>query len=220
MSQGARPPFEHGARAVIRAARAADWPAIRELCCRTGDGGDPVARARWPFFAELWIGPYQRLRPGWTSVAETPAGLAGYLTGCPDTPAFERARAFRITLALLAAVALGRYGWTVDTRRFVRQAVGLARPADAAFPPALAATLRRDYPAHLHMNVAAEARGRGIGGALLEAHLDALRAHGVPGVHLFCGPAPLDFYARHGFALLGRLELADGFRVHACARAV
>jgi GNAT superfamily N-acetyltransferase len=205
---------------VIRVARAADWPAIRELCCRTGDGGSPVAPGRWPFFAELWIGPYQRLLPGWTHVAETPAELAGYLTGCPDTRAFEQARAFRVTLALLARVALGRYGWTVDTRRFVRQAFGLARPAEAAFPPALVETLRRDYPAHLHMNVAAGARGRGIGGALLEAYLDALRERGVPGVHLFCGAGPLGFYGRHGFAVLGRLELADGFRVHACARLV
>jgi hypothetical protein len=205
---------------VVRVARAADWPGIRELCCLTGEAGGPIAGVRWPFFAELWIGPYQRLVPAWTYVADAPDALAGYLTGCPDTAAFERARAFWHTLPLLARVAAGRYGRTVDTRRFVRRAFGLARPAESAFPAELSTTLRRRYPAHLHMNVAAGLRGRGIGGALLEGYLDALRADGIPGVHLFCGPGPVDFYGRHGFAVLGRLELADGFRVHACARLV
>lgn len=203
---------------MVRPARAADWPAVRDLCCLTGEAGSPIAPARWPFFAELWIGPYQRLVPEWTSVAEVGDGLAGYLTGCPDTAAFERARALRVTLPLLARVAAGRFGRTVDTRRFVRRTFGLARPAEAAFAPELSATLHRRFPAHLHMNVAAGLRGRGIGGELLDGYLHALRGRGIPGVHLFCGPGPLAFYARHGFAVLGRLALADGFRVHACAR--
>ena len=154
--------------------------------------------------------------PDWTFVAETADRLVGYLTGCPDTAAFERARALRVTLPLLARVAAGRYAWTEDTRRFVRRAFGLARLPEDRFPP----RLRADYPAHLHMNVAAGFRGRGIGAGLLTRYLEALREHGVSGVHLFCGPGPLRFYQRHGFAEVGHLDLQGGLRVFALTRGV
>ncbi len=155
---------------MVRAAHPGDWIAIRRLCCQTGDGGNPIEPRRWAFFAEVWIGAYERLAPGWALVAEEGGGLVGYLTGCPDSAAFERARAFRITLPLLARVAAGRYGWTVNTRRFVRRAFGLAHAVEERFPPDLLATLSARYPAHLHMNVAAGSRGRGLGTALVERY--------------------------------------------------
>jgi len=81
-----------GASVLVRAAKSpADWQAVRSLCCRTGNGGDPIDPTRWPLFAELWIGPYQRLVPEWTYVAEMDGRMVGYLTGCPDTAAFRRA---------------------------------------------------------------------------------------------------------------------------------
>jgi GNAT superfamily N-acetyltransferase len=151
-------------------------------------------------------------------VAEEAGRLAGYLTGCPDTAAFERARAFRITLPLLARVATGRYGWTVDTRRFVRRAFGLARAAEERFSAGLRATLPARYPAHLHMNVAAGFRGRGLGTALVEQYVRDLREAHTPGVHLFCGAGPLGFYRRQGFDELASVELRDGFRLYALGR--
>ena len=61
---------EASAPVLVRAAGSpADWQAVRSLCCRTGNGGDPIDPARWPLFADLWIGPYQRLVPEWTYVA-------------------------------------------------------------------------------------------------------------------------------------------------------
>jgi hypothetical protein len=39
------------------------------------------------------------------------------------------------------------------------------------------------YPAHLHVNLLPEARGRGVGHALLVRYRDALIARGAPGVH-------------------------------------
>ena len=98
---------------LVRVARtAADWQAVRTLCCQTGNGGDPIDPARWPLFGDLWIGPYQRLVPEWTYVAEAEDRIVGYLTGCPDTAALRRARRFRVTLPLLVGIACGRYGWT------------------------------------------------------------------------------------------------------------
>jgi hypothetical protein len=193
----------------------ADWAAIRALCCLTGAGGDPVEHARWPFFAEVWIGPYQHLRPAWTYVAERDGLVVGYLTGCPDTPAFVRVRRLRVTLPLLARVLGGRYGRTVDTRRFVRQALGLARPPEARVPADVRRRLPAEYPAHLHMNVAAGARRVGVGASLLRQYLADLTARQVAGVHLFCGPDPVPFYRRAGFTELAVVEPRPGVRVFA-----
>jgi GNAT superfamily N-acetyltransferase len=209
---------EPGAAVPIRVARTpADWQAIRSLCCRTGNGGDPIDPARWPLFAELWIGPYQRLVPEWTYVAEAGSRVVGYLTGCPDTAAFRRARRLRATLPLLGAIACGRYTWNADARR----TVGLALRLRSGTESRLATRIRgfiRTHPAHLHMNVEAEYRRRGIGAALVERYARDLAAAGVPGIHLFCGAAPRAFYARHGFADLAALEISPGRWVYTLGR--
>ena len=210
---------EPGAPARVRVARApADWETVRSLCCRTGNGGDPIDPARCPLFADLWIGPYQRLVPKWTYVAEVDGRVVGYLTGCPDTAAFRRARRFRVTLPLLVGIASGRYAWNSDARRTVRLALRLHRGVESRLAPELPAGFAETYPAHLHMNVEAEHRRRSIGPALIERYARDLGAAGVPGIHLFCGAAPRPFYLRNGFADLASLEISPGRWVHTLGR--
>ena len=74
------------------------------------------------------------------------------------------------------------------------------------------------YPAHLHMNVDAEYRRRGIGAVLIERYARELGAARVPGVHLFCGAEPRPFYARNGFTELAALELRGGRWVYVMGR--
>jgi GNAT superfamily N-acetyltransferase len=200
------------------ATTAADWAAVRSLCCRTGNGGNPIDPARWPLFAELWVGPYQRLAPDWTYVAEVAGRVVGYLTGCPDTAAFRRARRFRVTLRLLVLIACRRYPWNVDARRTVALALRLRRGVEARVAPALPAELPRTHPAHLHMNVEADHRSRGIGAQLIERYAGDLARAGVAGIHLFCGAGPRAFYARHGFTELAAQELAPGRWVYTLGR--
>ena len=203
----------------IRVARtAADWEAVRTLCCRTGNLGNPIDPARWPLFAELWIGPYQRLAPEWTYVAETEGQIVGYLTGCPDSAAFQHARRFRVTLRLLICIASGRYGWTVDARRTVRLALRLTRGVESHLAPRLPAAFAETYPAHLHMNVEAEYRRRGIGAVLIQRYARDLGAARVPGIHLFCGSEARPFYARNSFADLASLEVSPGRWVYVMGR--
>lgn len=208
-----------GAAAVIRLARTpADWEAVRSLCCRTGDGGDPIEPTRWPLFAELWIGPYQRLVPEWTYVAEAAGRIVGYLTGCPDTAAFRRALRFRVTLRLLAAIACGRYAWNADARRTVGRAVRLRGGTESRLATGMLGAFIRSHPAHLHMNVEADYRRRGIGAALVERFAQDLRAAGIPGIHLSCGAAPRAFYTRHGFSDLAAREVSPGRWVYTLGR--
>jgi GNAT superfamily N-acetyltransferase len=207
------------APALVRvAATTADWQAVRSLCCRSGDGGNPIDPLRWPLFAELWVGPYERLAPGSTYVAEIEGRIVGYLTGCPDTATFRRRRRFRVTLPLLIGIALHRYAWTQDARRLVRLSLRQSRGVEARLAPALPATFDRDYPAHLHMNVEAEWRSRHIGAALIERFTRDLEAARIPGVHLFCGDAPRAFYLRNGFEELAALQVGPARAVYTLGR--
>jgi GNAT superfamily N-acetyltransferase len=66
------------------------------------------------------------------------------------------------------------------------------------------------YPAHLHINLAAEARGLGIGSALIDAFVADVRGAGLPGVHLVTGRHSRNrsFYARNGFEEIAGLDWA------------
>ncbi|WP_103679213.1 GNAT family N-acetyltransferase [Alkalispirochaeta sphaeroplastigenens] len=59
-----------------------------------------------------------------------------------------------------------------------------------------------EYPAHLHINLAAESRGKGLGGRLIEALEGALRTTGEAwGLHLVTseGARNAGFYRKNGF---------------------
>jgi GNAT superfamily N-acetyltransferase len=69
----------------------------------------------------------------------------------------------------------------------------------AAFGP-----LCDTYPAHLHINVAAEARSKGVGAALIEAFAAQVAQAKLPGLHLVTDKAARNvrFYEQNGFAVL------------------
>jgi GNAT superfamily N-acetyltransferase len=73
------------------------------------------------------------------------------------------------------------------------------------------AQLCRDYPAHLHINLAAPFRSRGIGAQLIEAFAAHARAAGAPGMHVVTGKGMrnVGFYLRHGFVALGEARWND-----------
>ena len=64
-----------------------------------------------------------------------------------------------------------------------------------------------EYPAELHINLAEAARGLGLGRKLLQACLDQMTEHGIPGIHLkttTMNAAAIKLYEKLGFELLGR----------------
>ncbi len=60
----------------------------------------------------------------------------------------------------------------------------------------------RRFPAHLHVNLSAQYRSRGLGSRLLEAFCAHATARGAPGVHVVTGQGMrnVGFYTRNGFA--------------------
>ncbi len=182
-----------------------EWRAIYDLCCRTGNNGQPVSADRWPLFGRLWVEPYEKIFPQWTYVAEAGGVVIGYLTGCPDSRAFARAKLWRLALPLVIEIVRGRYSRNRDARRLVRQLFHIEKSPERIFPQELRRMLRRDYPAHLHMNIGADWRRQGVGTKLIEKYLGDLRRVGIPGVHLYCGADPVEFYLRCGFKELGKV---------------
>ena len=178
------------------------WTAVAELCCRTGNDGAPIPAERWPLFERIWIEPYRLLSPQWSYVALADQRVVGYLTGCPDTLRFARNSFVRCALPLLAQIVFGRYRGDPYGKRFARQTLWLETSAVRSFPRPIRRRLLRQFPAHLHMNVDADFRRGGIGTRLVERYVEDLRQRRVGGVHLFCGAAPVPFYAGLGFSEL------------------
>jgi GNAT superfamily N-acetyltransferase len=64
------------------------------------------------------------------------------------------------------------------------------------------AALTRNFPAHLHINLDARARGQSIGAHLVEDVCDRLAREGVRGIHVVTGrdQRNVSFYTRLGFS--------------------
>ncbi|MFV0368029.1 MAG: GNAT family N-acetyltransferase [Hyphomicrobiaceae bacterium] len=65
----------------------------------------------------------------------------------------------------------------------------------------LLADLTRRFPAHLHINLRHDLRGRGYGAVLIERFVEDVRDAGLPGVHVVTGAGlrNVGFYKRNGF---------------------
>lgn len=197
-----------------------DWNFVRRVCCLTGNSGSPIEVSRWPFFGEQWVGPYERLRPEWTTLAVSSDERLGYLTGCPDSGAFIREKRWLFDLPLYLKASFGLYAPNGDRTRFeARFRAGFnPRSADLGpedrFPAEATRAVLAEYPAHLHMNLTEAARGKGVGRALVDRYRADLTAVGVRGIHLYCSERPRPFYERVGFRELDRIEFRPGVVVY------
>jgi ribosomal protein S18 acetylase RimI-like enzyme len=182
----------------IEPARLHDLPGAYRVCLRTGDAGeDATGQLRDPdLLGHVYVGPYITRGVGTQLVAVDGQGVAGYLLSADDTLAHEAWAEAEWWPALRA-----RYepltGDSMDA-----ELIGLIHSPERT-PGAVAA----DYPAHLHIDLLAHARGRGLGRVLIERLLADLRARGVPGVHLGVDGTNtngIGFYEHLGFREVAR----------------
>ncbi len=73
----------------------------------------------------------------------------------------------------------------------------------------------RDYPAHLHVNVAEWYRNRGLGTALVGRFVEWAKLHSIRGIHLVTSSAArsIPFYQRSGFIQLRTFPWNSGISV-------
>ena len=64
------------------------------------------------------------------------------------------------------------------------------------------------YPAHLHINLRADLRGKGLGSRLIESFIADAAAAGCPGVHIVTGAnlRNVGFYLQNGFGEVKRFD--------------
>lgn len=73
-------------------------------------------------------------------------------------------------------------------------------------------TILDDYPAHLHINLTKDARGKGVGSELIKALEKKLLDFSIYGIHLGVmeeNRAAVGFYKKNGFKLLKKKNLGD-----------
>jgi len=186
---------------LVRPYEPGDRVAVLRIAADTAFFGEPVEAFLEDrrLLAEAFCAYYTDIEPEHAWVACADGQVVGYLLGSLDTRA-QRRRWRQKVLARVAWRALrGHYRLGKLTARYVSaHAQGLVR---GEFPHVDLAT----YPAHLHINVEAPWRGRGLGRRLIEAFLAQARAAGVVGVHLETtsqNVAACRLYERLGFRLL------------------
>lgn len=62
--------------------------------------------------------------------------------------------------------------------------------------------IRKNYPAHLHIDILPEGQRQGLGTSLMDTLIAHLKGRGVKGVHLGCGASNqkgVNFYRKYGF---------------------
>jgi ribosomal protein S18 acetylase RimI-like enzyme len=160
---------------TIRPATPHDLPGLYRVCLETGDSGrDATALYRNPdLLGHVYVGPYVVGQPTLAFVAADAGGIAGYVLGAGDTRAFEEWE---------------EDNWWPSLRDQYPLITGNTRDAATIrlfhSPPSAPEGVVADYPAHLHIDLLERVRGQGLGRALVERLLAALREAGSPGVHL------------------------------------
>lgn len=205
---------------TIRPYGAADRAAVRHICFVTGFAGSPVDY-QWSdeeSFADMFSGYYTDREPESAFVAEVDGRVRGYLLGCRDSAKAWSPVAPAVRHALRRGLAF-RPGTAGFIWRAVADAVGDrvrhgTRPSDFDF-------VDPRYPAHLHINLLPEIRGRGAGARLVDAWLDVLRAEGAPGCFLqtlYENTNAIRFFESMGFRRHGDPLLLPGERTPTGAR--
>jgi ribosomal protein S18 acetylase RimI-like enzyme len=185
----------------IRPFTLADTGSVLEIAADTAFFGDPVEffMEDRRLFCDAMYRYYTKLAWQYGWVAEDDGTLLGFVVGSADTRIHRRNYVMYILPGLAARLLAGRYHIGSRTRQYI---YGLVRTR--LKHGALQADLNR-YPAHLHINVVAAARGHGLGWKLLQAYLDQLQQLAVPGVHLHTtdhNQAACKLYEKMGFRLL------------------
>ncbi|MFV2061977.1 MAG: GNAT family N-acetyltransferase [Chloroflexota bacterium] len=182
----------------IEAAGVHDLPGAYRTCLLTADAGqDASALHSDPdLLGHVYVGPYIARGTGTQLVVVDEAGAAGYLLSTDDTLEFD-AWAEEAWWPPLRA----RYPILDDGSR------GAELIRHVHEPPRTPAELVEAFPAHLHIDLQARARGTGLGRELVERLLSDLRGRGVAGVHLGVGADnanAIGFYEHLGFREVGR----------------
>lgn len=184
----------------IRAAEPRDLPGIYRVCLQTGNSGEDATAdfADPDLVGHVYTGPFVIGEPGLAFVVADDQGIGGYALACANKPAFA---------------AWAEENWWPSLRQQYATAPRVGADGDMLdlifSPPAVNQSVVLEYPAEMHIDLAARMRGSGHGRTLIERLVAGLRQRGVPGLHLEVSKTntnAIAFYEHLGFAELQRAE--------------
>jgi ribosomal protein S18 acetylase RimI-like enzyme len=186
---------------TIRPYQPADREVVFRIAADTAFFGEPVEAffEDRHLFCEAFYRAYTDLETeqGWVACAGD--NVVGFLMGCTDTVRLRRRLPRQILPETFWQILRGHYHIGARTRRYaLGLALGALRGEFFQANPAF-------YPAHLHVNLARDWRGRGLGRRLIGTFLDELRRLSISGVHIHTtslNRAACRLYEKLGFCLL------------------
>lgn len=185
------------ATVVVRDFRPSDVDDLYEVCLLTGNAGEDasglVSSPR--LLGDVYVGPYLQQAPDLALVADDGERGSGYALGVLDTEQFEQSLDQTWWPKVQAT-----YRSTKAEKTFDGELLELVRNPRLIKHPALPG-----YPSHLHIDLMAHIRGRGVGTQMLEVLFERLRSARSPGVHL--GVDVANVGAQHFYRHLGFVEL-------------
>lgn len=199
---------------VRKAQTPEDWQSIRDICCMTGNDGAAITQDRWKWFAEVWVSPYEDGFSQNAYVAVDSTGrVQGYLLGCPSQIAWTEFKKQKMS-DWIAKTFTGGGLLSKDWRKFMSREMGYSPSPASFFSKEFQDSISDKYPAHLHMNLLADTRGKGVGRKLWEVFRADLLERGTNGIHLYCGANPKPFYEKLGFQCIEEKDFLGKFRVY------
>lgn len=198
-------------KAEVRPFQEHDRQELRQLFARAGEGSPSASL--WhhtPSEAAVYLEPYMNVEPESLFIAIVDGKMVGYLTGSLDSSAFP-GESERMSHAIREYRLMFR---REPVMFFIRSLRDMAVAAIQREPRSGELDDPR-WPAHLHINIAPEARGSGAGGALMTRWLDRLRETDTPGCYLQTlveNTGAVRFFERLGFRKHGPTPLVPGIR--------
>lgn len=149
-------------------------------------------------FGLRWAQCYLKFYPDFCFVALENNEVIGYILSTPDTKEQEKVYVENIIPIIKNKIAEDYKYYEMFT----------------AFIPEndMLGEILNPYPAHLHINLTAKCRHKGIGSKLMNAMENNLKAKGITAVHLGVmkdNEAAYNFYRKHGYQTITEYDFGD-----------
>lgn len=197
---------------MIRTYTPADHDALIDLFARAG--ADSASGELWRHLASermVYLDPYIEFCSDTLFLAEVDNDLVGYLTGCPDSAVLPGEDQL-LTQAIIRHKVMLR---PRSLPFFVRSLIDVGKVKLRGGEVASGQGVGPRWPAHLHINLAPEARGTGVATELMLAWQTWLTNAGSPGCYLQTlveNTRATRFFEKCGFAIHGSTPLVPGVR--------
>lgn len=193
----------------IRRFRPQDIDALYAISLATGFAGSDASHLYDDpkLMGHIYSAPYALLEPELALVVQDQEGVAGFVVGALDTPAWQRRLEQDwwppLRRRYAAPPEADRDSWSHDQRR----AFTIHHPAQAP------SSVVQKYPAHFHMNLLPRLQGRGVGSKLFDDWRLVAAVRGATAIHVAVNHGnarAIQFWRNLAFMELALDELPQG----------